>query len=582
MSKQWIIPPPSPDVALGVTRWRTIPIVAQVLINRGFSADGNTDGFPADQFLNPALKDLHPPNLLPGATRAAEILQEAINAKSRIVIYGDYDVDGTTGAAILWHALRLAGADVSVYVPHRIEEGYGLNRDAVRRLAADGARLIVTVDCGITAVDIARELSETDVRLIITDHHAPGSALPNADAIVHPTAEGSYPNPGICGAGVALKVAWALGQRLSGSARVDARFRELLVQLLPLAALGTIADVVPLLGENRIIVTHGLRTLPQSPLPGVQALIESAGLRGSRIDGFDVGFKLAPRINAAGRMGHARLAVELLTDADAARAKEIALYLNDHNRKRQAVQRSISEQAMDRIERNDLACDARRAIVLAGEDWHAGVIGIVCSKIVERYRRPTVLIAMSSDGNGDEGQGSARSIEHFDLAAAMADCDEHLLAHGGHAMAAGLRIAGSAVNAFTEAFVSLANNRLTGTDLVEKLRLDATVPLTDLTMSLTDSISRLGPFGSGNPKPRFASDWVELAAEPRCVGKAGDHLQAMFRQNGTSIRAIGFGLAGSAEELKHRRRCRVAFEPMVNDFNGRRSVEMQIIDIQFP
>jgi len=396
-------------------------------------------------------------------------------------------------------------------------------------------------------------------------------------SIVHPGIEGGYPNRDLCGAGVAFKLAWAIAQNLSDAERVAPEYRDLLSELLPLAALGTIADVVPLVGENRIIVKHGLRGLAKTKIPGVRALIDSAGIEGGKVDDYDVGFKLAPRINAAGRMGHARLAVELFTRADADRAREIALYLEEHNRSRRATERQIVKQAVEMVEAKNLAGDARRAIVLSSGQWHAGVIGIVAARIVERYHRPAILIALA---NG-EGQGSGRSIRHFDLSDALASCSEHLVAFGGHAMAAGIRIAENSVASFTEAFVEIANQRLTGDDLVEKLRLDGEVGLGELTLPAVEALLALGPFGIGNPRPRLATDWIELAREPRCVGKNQDHLQASFQQGGTHIRAIGFGMAKHAEDLKQHRRCRVAFEPIINEFNGRRSVEMQMIDIEY-
>lgn len=573
MSKKWIIAPPAADADGSARRWNLPAIVAQLLLNRGVGPDS-----AAETFLTPQLKDLHSPELLPGTTAAACGIVRAIKDKAPIVLYGDYDVDGTTGVSILWHLLRTAGAEVNFYVPHRIEEGYGLNVEAVKRLIEEGARLIVSVDCGVTAVEAAQVVAEAGAALIITDHHAPHAVLPQAAAIVHPALDGTYPNPHLCGAGVAFKLAWAVAQELSGGRRVDPVYRALLLDLLPLAALGTIADVVPLSGENRIIARHGLARLPESPWPGVRALIDQVGLRGERISGYDVGFKLAPRINAAGRMGHARLAVELLTRADAARAGEIALYIEEHNRSRQTEQRRIFKQAVELIESRNFASDARRAIVVAAEGWHAGVIGIVASRVVERFGRPTVLIALS---NG-EGQGSARSVHHFDLSDALAYCGEHLITYGGHAMAAGVRVASDRVAPFTEAFVNVANNRLTGDDLVEKLRLDAAVTLAEMTMPTAEAIVDLGPFGVGNPRPKFATDWVELAAEPRCVGSGGDHLQATFRDNGVTLRAIGFGLGSQIEDLKQHRRCRVAFEPIINEYNGRRSVEMQMIDLKFP
>ena len=573
MDKKWIIAPRSQDAEQAARRWGVAPVVAQLLLNRGVTADES-----AQAFLSPQLKDLHPPRALPGATEAASLIVSAIGANLKIVLYGDYDVDGTTGVAILWHMLTLANANVTFYVPHRIEEGYGLNLDATRRLVEDGAGLIVTIDCGITAVEVAESLRGCGVQLIITDHHVPHATIPQADAIVHPTVGGTYPNPSLCGAGVAFKLAWAIAQKLSGADRVSPEFRELLEELLPLAALGTIADVVALTDENRIIAKHGLQRLVRTRLAGLRALIESAGLTTDRISGYDVGFKLAPRINAAGRMGHARLAVELFTRADASRAREIALYLEDHNRSRQATERQIARQAYEMVEQQGLAGDARRAIVLAAEGWHPGVIGIVAARVVARYHRPAVLISVC-DG---KGQGSARSIAPFDLAAALARCDEHLLSYGGHAMAAGLRIARDRVEAFTESFVATANNRLTGEDMVPKLQLDLELSLRELTLPMAEVILGLGPFGEGNPKPKFATDWVELFDEPRCVGRSGEHLQAAFVQDGVRLKAIGFGLGSMIEDLKQHRRCRVAFAPIVNDYQGRRSVEMQILDLRFP
>ncbi len=571
--KKWIISQPFQACDALAERWRVPRIVAQLLLNRGVAPE-----HAAEDFLAPQLANLYPPEHLHDAQQAADAIACAIQVRKKIVLYGDYDVDGTTGIAILWHAIKLAGGEVTFYVPHRIEEGYGLNLAAALKLADEGAGLIVSVDCGVTAVEAADALCGRGVDLIITDHHQPGAKLPNALAVVHPGIDGIYPNPHLSGAGVAFKVAWALAQRMCGSQKVSPPYRDLLKELLPLAALGTIADVVSLTGENRILARHGLQLLPQSRIAGIQALIESSGLNGAKIDCYDVGFKLAPRINAAGRMGHARLAVELFTRADAARSREITLYLEEHNRSRQSVERQIAKQAFEMIERENLGGDARRAIVLAAEGWHAGVIGIVASKVVGRYHRPAIIIALS---NG-EGQGSGRGVANFDLTAALSDCAGHLITHGGHAAAAGLRIEADRVAGFTEAFVSIANNRLTGDDLMPKLRLDGEVRLTEMTLPTAQAISGLGPFGNGNPKPLLATDWVELASEPRCVGTSGDHLQASFQQDGVHVKGIGFRLGEHLEDLKQHRRCRVAFEPIINEFNGRRSVEMQIADFQFP
>ena len=574
MSKEWIIDSPWDRCREASVRWNVPPLVAQLLYNRGIDLDA--DPRP---FLAPQLGDLHPPELLPGARRAAELLADAVRAGKRIVLYGDYDVDGITGVAILWRLLRTAGADVGYYVPHRLEEGYGLNLEAVRKLADEGARIVVSIDCGITADEVARQAAEDGLELVITDHHAPQARTPDrAVAIVHPTVGGEYPNPHLCGAGVAFKLAWELARQFSRSAKVSPEFRNVLLEVLPLAALGTIADVVPLTAENRIIARHGLALLKDTSHVGLRTLIESAGLGGKSIGDYEVGFRLAPRLNAAGRMGHARLAVELLTRADAERAREIALYLEEHNRARQGQERRMVRQACEMVEAHGMHTDACRGIVLACPGWHAGVIGIVAARLVDRYRRPTVLIALE-DGLG---QGSARSVPHFAMHQALAACSEHLITFGGHAMAAGLKIRPEDVEAFTEAFVDRANNVLTGADLRARLRLDAEVQLQTLDLRTVEAVINLGPFGVDNPKPCLASGWLDLAGEPRCVGKNGEHLQVSFRDNGAVLRGIAFGQAGVAEDLKQHRRCRVAFEPIINEYLGRRSVELRVLDFQFP
>jgi len=573
MPKNWTITPPWSQCAATARRLGIHPLLAQVLHNRGVA---NEDAVRI--FLNPELKTLLAPEALPGAVKAADIIVDKIRQRRPIVIYGDYDVDGITATAILWHLLTMAGACVSFYVPHRLEEGYGVNAEALRQIRLDGADTVITVDCGITAVEEAKIAREIGLTLIVTDHHAPGTVLPEADAIVHPAVDGGYANPDICGAGVAFKLAWAIARTLSQSERVRPEFRKFLIDATSLAALGTIADVVPLAGENRVLARFGLLGVNNTRLIGLRALIESARLADQKIDSEHVGFWLAPRLNAAGRMGHAQLAVELLTLADAARAKEIASYLESQNRGRQSIERDIFKKACEKIEAGNLASDARRAIVLASEGWHAGVIGIVASRIVDRYCRPTVLISLE---NG-QGQGSGRSIRHFEMHRALAECAGHLDAFGGHAMAAGLRIRHERVEAFTESFVDLANRTLTAKDLEPALRLDAEVALNDLPDSLVHEMQKLAPFGMGNPKPRFASGMLELSGEPRVVGKDARHVQFALTDGRIVRKAIAFNQKDALQPLLDHRRCRVAFEPIIDTYNGRTSVKLQVIDMAFP
>ena len=548
------------------------PLLAQLLLQRDITAPGDVA-----TFLNPSFKELLLPDQLPGAADAGRRLVEAVRQNRRIIVYGDYDVDGVTAATILWHALKLAGANVDYYIPSRFDEGFGLNGGALRQIRSQGGDLVITVDCGIAALDEARLAREIGLDLIITDHHTPKDTLPDAVALVHPTACGDSPNPHLSGAGVALKVAWAFLQNVSEGDRVAPEFRDYLLDATAFAALGLVADIVPLVGENRIIATFGLRHLCHTQNPGLQALIEVSGLAGKRkYDDYDVGFMLAPRLNAVGRMGHARLAVELFTHADATRAAQIAAELDAHNRDRKAVEQEIVEQATAMAIERGFNRDSCHGIVLASANWHPGVIGIVATRLVERFGRPTILIAL----NGDEGQGSGRSVRHFPLHEVLAACREHLRSYGGHAMAAGVRIAADAVDAFTRAFIAQANQRLTPNDLVPKLALDAEVALTDLTADLVDQIERMAPFGLGNARPRLASSTVELVNRPRTVGQTGQHLQFAVRDHSTVRRAIAFRQGSQLAELSEQRAIRVAFEPIINTWNGQRSVELKVIEWQ--
>ncbi len=584
MPKDWVIAPPwsGREALAGVLG--VSPVVAHVLYNRGVA-----DLATARSFLRPQFAELSPPESMPGAIPAARRIQEAIRGGERIVVFGDYDVDGITGVAILWHCLRLAGGQPRFYIPHRLEEGYGVNPQAVEALAADGTRLIITVDCGITAVAAAEVARRRGVDLIITDHHAPlrdetGRLILPEAMIVHPSIPGSdgqtYPNPDLSGSGVAFKLAWAVAQLVSESRKVGPAFRDFLVEATSLAALGIIADVVPLKGENRIIACHGLRGLANSRLAGVQALIQASGLTGRKLSGYDIGFKLAPRLNAIGRMGHARLAVDLLTRASPDEAIRIAANLDQQNRARQTLERKIAAQAREMVVAEGQDGDTVRAIVLASEEWHAGVVGIVASRLVEEFGRPSVLIAL--DRGSGVGQGSGRSIRHFPLHTALSKCSEHLLSFGGHDAAAGLKVESKRVGDFRAAFQELAGRLLTPADLRPKLHIDDVADLEELDERLVADLSLLEPFGAGNPSPMLATDWLDLVGEPRAVGAGSSHLQLTLGNGRRQCRGVAFGMGRLRQELLDRRRCRVAFRPVLNEWNGRRSVEMQIEDFQFP
>ena len=603
-TRRWNISPASEAAEQLATCLKTSPLIAQMLINRGMA--GPED---CQRFMSPSLKHLHDPGEIVNLKKAAERISRAIRDGERIVVYGDYDVDGITATSILWHAIKLLGGQVDYYIPHRLEEGYGLNAEAIGQICDAGAKLIVTVDCGVTAVAEAQVACERGVDMIITDHHewkvdrsdergvmsdeasrarhsslithhAP-PLLPNCFTVVHPRLpreDGSgYPNPHLCGAGVAFKLAWGVGQAHNGAAKVSETFRRFLVEATALAALGTIADVVPLVGENRNLAHFGLGGLKQSELTGIKALIESAGLTGQKLDSYHVGFLLAPRLNACGRMGHAREAVEMLTRAEPARASEIARQLEQKNRERQGIERQIFEEAMAQVAERGYDKEDCRAIVLGAEGWHPGVIGIVASRVVGRLSRPTVMVALS---NG-HGQGSARSVPGFHLAKALDACRGTLEACGGHEMAAGLRMETARFEEFREAFCAYAQGAVSDEMLTPELRMDCVAELRQITAAVVADMQRLGPFGMGNGKPLLCCRGVEVAAAPRRVGKTGDHLQILVRQGNVTMKCIAFNRGDLFDQLLPGLKIDLAVEPGVNEYNGYRNVELDVKDIHF-
>jgi single-stranded-DNA-specific exonuclease len=580
--KRWTISPQDADHARQLAaRLKTSPLLAQILLNRGMSEPDE-----CQEFLRPSPKGLADPALIPNLKHAAERLARAIRDRERVVVYGDYDVDGITATSILWHAIKVLDGVVDFYVPHRIDEGYGLNAEALAQICDDGAKVIVSVDCGITAVEQVKAACARGVDVIITDHHEwhcdvsdaeRRPILPECYTIVHPRLPGStYPNPHLCGAGVAFKLAWGIGLALSGSERVSPEFRAFLVEATALAALGTIADVVPLVGENRILAHWGLGGLKQSQLSGIQALIASANLTGQQLDSYHVGFLLAPRLNACGRMGHAREAVEMLTKASAERASEIAIYLEKQNRERQAMERRILEQALEQVALGGYDKDDCRAIVLGAEGWHPGVIGIVASRIVDRLHRPTIMIATT---NG-HGQGSGRSIPGFNLARALEACREHLDTFGGHEMAAGLKIQTPRLADFRAAFCAHATAVTSPEMMTPELKLECLAELNVLTESLVNDLKRLGPFGHANRKPLLCCRGLTIAGPPRRVGKTGDHLQLFVKQGQASMKCIAFNFGGMIDQLRTGTLIDVAVEPQINEYMGRRSVELEVKDLQ--
>lgn len=572
LTRQWVVRPLDSRRDRLAHCLKISPVVAQVLINRGI-----IDVRQAAEFLRPRLSDLLAPQQMPGVVEAAERIKKAVEQNEKITVYGDYDVDGITGISILWHLIQILGGNVDYYIPHRIDEGYGLNREAVESLAREGTRLIVTVDCGITAVESAKLAKQLGLELIITDHHRPGPELPDALALVHPALNDTYPNQDSSGAMVAFKLAWALADTFSSGAKLSAELREYMLNATSLAAIGTIADVVDLKGENRVLTSYGLKGLAECKLPGIRALIKTAGLTGEGLDSYDIGFRLAPMLNAAGRMGHARLAVELLTSDSDTRAMNIAEYLKQQNEQRRRCERKIFKQACEMITARHLHHPDRKSIVLASPDWHVGVIGIVASRIVDKYHRPTILL-----NNSDSiAQGSARSVEGFDLLAGITTCSRDLTSFGGHAMAAGLKLPAEKIEQFAADFEAYTADNLSEENLVALVHIDAETPLEYFSHDTVRQLQLLGPFGQGNPKPLFATKGVKLAAQPRRVGARNDHLQLAVTDNTNSIRCIGFGMGRLEKKLLENDCFHVAYEPDINHFNGSSTVQLVLSDIRF-
>lgn len=581
--KIWrLLPQEGAAAARLATHLNVSPVLAQLLHNRGL---GNIE--EAERFLHAPLAGLRAPDELPGVAAAADHILQAVRSGRRICIYGDYDVDGVTGTAILLQALFLLDAAVHFYVPHRMEEGYGLNREALRQIAADGTSLVITVDCGIASLEEAEEAWRLGLDLIVTDHHESKATLPRATGLVHPRLPGcNYPFGGLSGAAVAFKLAWALAQRHCGGPKVDNRFKEFLLDAVALACLGVVADVVPLHDENRIIVRHGLHRLGTTPNLGVQALLRTANLEpGKVIRAGDVGYRIAPRINAAGRMGCARLAVDLLTTNRLEEATRIATYLEEANLNRQSLERRLLGDVRDRLRINGQSADP--GLVIAGADWHPGILGIVASRLVDLYGRPTLMISLPN-GRGPTGGpheglavGSGRSVPGFALNDALQHCDDLLETHGGHRAAAGFRVRPERIDALREKFCDYVSKQFQGPPPPPVLAIDAEVPLSAMTVKLVKDLDKLEPHGAENRRPLFMGGNLQIAGEPRKVGQGERHLSFQVRQNGAGLKAIAFGMADRVDELMAGGgTCCLAFTPKINEWQGRRSVDLEVLDFQ--
>ena len=539
------------------------PTVARLLVQRGLE-----DPAAARRFLHPSLDDLHSPSRLTDLDRAAERLLGAVARRESVAVHGDYDADGISSTAMLHRALELLDGDVTHFIPERLQDGYGLRAETVERLHARGIRVIVSVDCGIRSLAAARRARELDVDLIVTDHHEPDTTLPPAFAVLNPRRpDCAYPDKNLAGVGVAFKLVQALCQRSGRTAWLQG--------FVKLAAIGTLADAVPLRGENRVLAKVGLERLSVGPhTVGLQALLEASGLAGRRIDSEDVAFQIAPRINAAGRMSSADLATRLLLATragDAAEAKSLAEALNAENARRREEEAGIVADA-NRVIEQDPDIGGQNLLVVWAEGWHRGVIGIVASKLVETFARPAIVLSV----DGDEAHGSGRSIPAFDLLAALERHADLFVRFGGHRQAAGMVVESRRLQELRRRLAAYANEHIEPADLVPRLTVDAPLPLTDVRDRLLRDLAALEPFGRGNPRPVFQAGPVELTDGPHLMN--GRHLRMTLRQGRAAFPAVAWRAGDRAAVLAHRRGLNVAFSLGEDTYRGNRFLRLTVAD----
>lgn len=563
------VPCDAAHVAETASALRVPAVIARLLCQRGFA-----DAERAHAFLHPDIRHLHDPMLLTGMREACDRILRAVANRERIVIHGDYDVDGITSTVLLRRAIELVGGDVGHFVPDRHRDGYGLQPATIERLHAGGAALIISVDCGIRAADAARRARELGVDLIITDHHEPDAELPAALAVINPKRfDCAYPDKNLSGAGVALKIVQAL-LTLSG------RSADVLPHFLKVAAIGTLADVVPLLGENRVIAHVGLAALSRGPnSAGLDALLQECGLSAKAIDGFHVGFILGPRLNAAGRMGSADAALDLLLmrgkdEAIRAGAQALARRLSDVNTQRQAEEAAIVAEARHIVD-GDPDVGAHNMLVVSGANWHRGVIGIVASKLSDAYHKPSLVLAIS-DG---VAHGSGRSIPGFNLLDALESCKDVFLKFGGHRQAAGVTLDETRVAEMRSRLTRWANDALSPGDLVPRLRIDAPLGLREISSEVLEGLNSLGPFGAGNPKPVFRAGPIELVNPPRRLKER--HLSLLVRQDGRSFRAVAWRAADREPYLiANPSGLELAYSLDQGEYRGEKTTELTVADVR--
>jgi single-stranded-DNA-specific exonuclease len=565
MQSKWELVESRPHEEIeNLSRQSSIPYaVARILINRGIDTPEQVQ-----RFFNPSTSHLYDPFLMLDMEKAVDRIVKALGQRERIAIYGDYDVDGITSASMLYLILKDLGGDVIPYIPDRQNEGYGISESGIAELHRSGASLIISVDCGITSIKEAKAATALGIDLIISDHHEPGDSIPEAHAICDPKREGcGYPFKELSGVGVAYKIAQGIIQKL----KLESEYTE---KYMDLVALGSAADIVPLVDENRVFVKLGLEKINNMPEVGLAALIETACIKAGKIEVGDIVFGIAPRINAVGRLGSALRAVKLLTTRDRSSSRQIAQVLEDENRRRKDIDNATLEEAVKEIEQTINPVEVR-SLVLAREGWHPGVIGIVASRLIERYYRPTVMITIE---NG-QGKGSARAIAKFDIYQALKACGDLLLQFGGHKYAAGLTISAENIPEFKRRFEAVCREIIPEEDLVPKIKIESEISLDEITPDVVASLKRFAPFGPKNNRPNFFSRGLDVLDSPRIVGS--NHLKFRTGQGGASFEAIGFNLGHAIDRVSNGGRpIEMVYAVEENEYNGRRTVQLRIKDLR--
>ncbi|UCD72169.1 MAG: single-stranded-DNA-specific exonuclease RecJ [Syntrophobacterales bacterium] len=565
MKRRWEIYPPNPTLQETFSRELEIsPITAQVLANRGINQIDQ-----ANQFLRPSLSHLHSPFLMKDMDKAVDRIIQALLRREQVLIHGDYDVDGITSTAILILFFQALQFPCRYYIPHRVKEGYGLHRDTIVKFAQQGINLIITADCGISDMDEVKKAQEMGVDVIITDHHEIPDEIPPAYAVLNPKqGDCSFPFKSLAGVGVVFNLIIALRTKLREREQWNDGEIPNLRRYLDLVAMGTVADLVPLQDENRIFVRFGLEELTQGSRLSIRILKEVCGVKDGIITTGNIGFQLAPRINAAGRLGEAQKAIELLVTPELKRAEGIARELNQENSRRQRLEEDIFMEIMDWIKGDDRLLQGS-SLVFSSQSWHPGLIGIVASRLVEHYYRPTILISL----DGDRGKGSGRSIEGFDLYEGIKRCSPMLLSFGGHRFAIGLTIEREKIEAFKSRFEELVSQCCKPSDFIPRIRIDSEVALSTIERELIEELSLLAPFGPSNPKPIFCSRELGVM-DSKIVGENNLKLKV---EEDVIYDAIGFRM-GHLHSLESKR-IRIAFVPQINEWRGVKSIQLELRDI---